>query len=44
MEAYLLDDNVPVAYNVKGQSLDGDFVVFDIETTGLNAYTEKLQK
>ena len=27
VEAYLLDDNVPVAYNVKGQSLDGDFVV-----------------
>ncbi|NLI56956.1 MAG: PolC-type DNA polymerase III [Clostridium sp.] len=42
VEAYLLDDNVPVAYNVKGQSLDGDFVVFDIETTGLNAYTEKI--
>jgi DNA polymerase-3 subunit alpha (Gram-positive type) len=42
VEAYLLDDNVPVAYNVKGQSLDGDFVAFDIETTGLNAYTEKI--
>ncbi|NLW28175.1 PolC-type DNA polymerase III [Acetivibrio saccincola] len=42
MEAYILGDNVPVAYNVKGQPLDGDFVVFDIETTGLNAYTEKI--
>ncbi|MDQ2086902.1 PolC-type DNA polymerase III [Herbivorax sp. ANBcel31] len=42
VEAYLLDDKIPVTYNSKGQSLGGEFVAFDVETTGLNADTEKI--
>ncbi|MDR1690104.1 MAG: PolC-type DNA polymerase III [Clostridiales bacterium] len=35
MEAYLADDLQAVVTNEKGQRADGDFVFFDIETTGL---------
>lgn len=42
MEAYLLDDSVPIVYHSNGQSVDGEFVVFDIETTGLNADRDKI--
>ena len=44
IEAYLLDDAVPIVYYANGHSIDGDFVVFDIETTGLQAIRTKLPK
>ena len=37
MEGYLMGDETKIVYNEKPMSLDGDFVVFDIETTGLKA-------
>jgi len=37
IEAYLLDDSVPIVYHANGHPVDGEFVVFDIETTGLSA-------
>ena len=39
MEAYLVDDLKGMVTNPKGQSLDGRFVVFDIETTGFSPLT-----
>ena len=39
MEGYLVDDTKALATNSRGQSLRGDYVVFDLETTGLNART-----
>ena len=36
MEAYLVDDSKGIVNNGKGQSLDGNFVVFDLETTGFS--------
>ncbi|PNT93256.1 PolC-type DNA polymerase III [Pseudoclostridium thermosuccinogenes] len=42
VEAYLLDDRIPVVYNPKDQCLDDSFVVFDIETTGLDAEKDKI--
>lgn len=36
VEAYLIDDLGEVVTNPKGQSFDDEYVVFDIETTGLN--------
>ena len=37
MEGYLMGDDTKIVYNEKQMGLDGDFVVFDIETTGLKA-------
>ncbi|SDI94512.1 PolC-type DNA polymerase III [Natribacillus halophilus] len=38
MEAYLVDDGVPIAYNESERHLaQSAFVVFDVETTGLSA-------
>ncbi|MBB6449273.1 DNA polymerase-3 subunit alpha (Gram-positive type) [Geomicrobium halophilum] len=38
MEAYLVDDGVPIAYNESNRHLSkSSFVVFDVETTGLSA-------
>ncbi|WP_088105127.1 PolC-type DNA polymerase III [Halalkalibacter urbisdiaboli] len=38
MEAYLVDDGVPIAYNeAHRQLLEDEYVVFDVETTGLSA-------
>ncbi len=34
IEAYMVDDLKQMVVNDRGQSLDGSFVVFDIETTG----------
>ncbi|MBR3306712.1 MAG: PolC-type DNA polymerase III [Lachnospiraceae bacterium] len=34
LEAYMVDDTKKPVVNDRGQSIDGDFVVFDIETTG----------
>ena len=46
VECYLLDNEPPVVYKVSGvpdeHSLDGGFVVFDIETTGLYAQKDKI--
>lgn len=36
-EVYLVDDTKTIATNERGQSLDDEYVVFDLETTGLNA-------
>lgn len=42
MEGYLMGDESKIVYNEKPMSLDGDFVVFDIETTGLKARFHEL--
>ncbi|MDO4261433.1 MAG: PolC-type DNA polymerase III [Eubacteriales bacterium] len=42
VEGYLVDDLKEVAENSKGQSLDGSFVVFDLETTGLSAVRNRI--
>lgn len=42
VECYLADDNVPVVYNPNGHSIDEPFVVFDIETTGLDAERNRI--
>ncbi|MDF2523911.1 MAG: polymerase alpha subunit, partial [Clostridiales bacterium] len=42
VECYLLDDESPVVYRSKSQSMDGEFVVFDLETTGLNSYKDRI--
>jgi DNA polymerase-3 subunit alpha (Gram-positive type) len=42
VECYLLDDTEPVAYNQGDIPLDGEFVVVDIETTGLNPEIDKI--
>lgn len=46
MECYLLDNEPPVVYKASGipceHPLDGGFVVFDIETTGLYAEKDKI--
>ena len=42
VEGYLVDDLIDVAVNEKGQSLDGTFVVFDLETTGFSPIKDKI--
>ena len=42
MEAYLVDDLKGIVTNPKKQSLDAEFVVFDIETTGFSPLTCKI--
>jgi len=42
MECYLVDDKPPVVYQPKGQKLDDEFVVFDIETTGLSSSNDRI--
>ncbi|MCC8140965.1 MAG: PolC-type DNA polymerase III [Lachnospiraceae bacterium] len=42
MEAYLVDDLKSPVTNAAGQSLDGSFVVFDLETTGLSPDKNKV--
>ena len=42
MEAYLVDDLKGIVENSKGQSLQGNFVVFDLETTGFSPLTSKI--
>jgi DNA polymerase-3 subunit alpha (Gram-positive type) len=37
MEGYLIDDGTSISYRCEGKNLDSELVVFDIETTGLNA-------
>ena len=42
VEAYLVDDIKEVVFNSKNQSLDGRFVVFDIETTGFGPKNDQI--
>ena len=42
VEGYLVDDGVPIALHEKGESLDGSYVVFDLETTGFSAKNDKI--
>ena len=42
VEGYIVDDLQDVAVNEKGQSLDGTFVVFDLETTGFSPIKDKI--
>ena len=37
-----MDDLTDVAVNEKGQSLDGTYVVFDLETTGFSPIRDKI--
>ncbi|MCC8103823.1 MAG: PolC-type DNA polymerase III [Clostridiales bacterium] len=42
VEAYLVDDQKEIAVNEKGQDLDADFVVFDLETTGFSPQNNRI--
>ena len=42
VEGYLVDDLTDVAVNEKGQSLEGTYVVFDLETTGFSPIKDKI--
>ncbi len=42
VEGYFVDDLQDFVQNAKGQSLDGSYVVFDIETTGLSPKSCKI--
>ena len=42
VECYMVNDNTEITTNTKKASLDGTFVVFDIETTGLSPLTESI--
>lgn len=42
VEAYLIDDLGEVVFNSRGQSFNDEYVVFDIETTGLNKERNKI--
>ncbi len=42
MEAYYVDDTARALYGDKTASLDDEFVVFDLETTGLSAMYNKI--
>lgn len=42
VEGYLVDDSKKIVYNAKNETIDSPFVVFDIETTGLNCQTNNI--
>ena len=42
MEAYLVDDLIDTVKNDKGQNFTGDFIVFDLETTGIGAKSNEI--
>lgn len=42
VEAYLVPDGQTSVYNSRGQDIDTEYCVFDIETTGLSFRTEKI--
>lgn len=43
VEAYLVDDGVPIVIGAKGsENIDDEFVVFDIETTGFSSNNDKI--
>ncbi|MDD2418404.1 MAG: PHP domain-containing protein, partial [Oscillospiraceae bacterium] len=42
IEAYYINDSLDIVQGGSTESLDGDFIVFDIETTGLNAQNDRM--
>lgn len=42
VEAYFVNDLVPAVFGSSQHPLEGDFISFDIETTGLSAKTERM--
>ncbi len=42
VECYLVDDSSEIVTNGKDMALDGEYVVFDLETTGLSPNTEAI--
>ncbi len=42
VEAYLVDDIKGMIVNPKGQTFDDEYVVFDLETTGFSAASDKI--
>ena len=42
VEAYLVDDTKSIVTNPDGQDFSGEFVVFDLETTGFSALVDKV--
>ncbi len=42
MEAYLVDDLQEIVTGERGQTFEGDFVVFDIETTGFSPVNNRI--
>jgi DNA polymerase III subunit alpha, Gram-positive type len=42
VEGYLVDDGEPLVIFAQHQPLNGEFVIFDIETTGLSNNTDKI--
>jgi len=42
MEAYFVDDTARVVYGKTNTAFDGEFIVFDIETTGLSVLQDKI--
>ncbi|WMJ82027.1 PolC-type DNA polymerase III [Clostridium sp. MB40-C1] len=42
VEAYLVNDGVPIAENIKNQQLEDTYVVFDLETTGFSSVNDKI--
>ena len=42
MEAYYVDDTARAVYGDCSDSFDGEFIVFDIETTGLSAQNDRI--
>lgn len=42
VEGYLVDDGEPIIFENNNQPLCKEFIVFDIETTGLNKSTDKI--
>ncbi len=42
MEGYLINDNVSISHKCDNVNLDDEFVVFDIETTGLNSHKDDI--
>lgn len=42
VEGYLVNDGIPIVYNEIDYSFEDEYVVFDIETTGLNNVNDKI--
>ncbi|MGL5647160.1 MAG: PolC-type DNA polymerase III [Clostridium sp.] len=42
VEGYLVDDGVPVVLDERGQDLNSEYVIFDLETTGFSPKNDKI--